>query len=110
MRVPIAGWVIVGTGLYLIGVTIIICIRQCLVVKYSKEYFLIILIQLYLYVHYYWIQLVKYTVKKKSNLRYTRIFRYLGITSERCPSPRLLPGLTLQRLQRCRVFGNVWEI
>jgi len=47
-------------------------------------------------------------IKKKTNLHYARLI--FGVTSERCPSPRLCAKAYTSRLWRWRVVGNVWEI
>jgi len=35
---------------------------------------------------------------------------FSGVTSERCPSPRLCARAHTSTLQRWRFIGNVWEI
>jgi len=49
-------------------------------------------------------------IKSKSNLHYTRLIPFRVSRVKPCPSPRLCVRTHTSRLQRWRVFGNVWEI
>jgi len=52
--------------------------------------------------------LPKHQIKNKS-LLYS-LNKLSGVTSERCPSPKLYARAHTSRLQQWLVVGNVWEI